>query len=56
MVRWLPTAGLDRLQYIENHGDATETFHVILTGYRISEHPRLYFRLLADPGVDPLRP
>jgi hypothetical protein len=56
MVRWLPTTELGRLQSIEDHGDGTETFHVILTDYRISEHPRLYFRLIAGPGEDPLGP
>ena len=56
LVNWRPTTGLDRLQYIEDHGDGTETFHVILTKSRIADHPRLYFRLVAEPGEDPLGP
>jgi hypothetical protein len=56
MAHWRPSTVLDRLQYIEDHGDGTETFHVILTRYRIADHPRLYFRLVAAPGGDPLGP
>jgi len=54
MAHWRPSTALDRLQYIEDHGDGTETFHVILTKFRIADHPHLYFRLAAEPGEDPL--
>jgi hypothetical protein len=50
MVHWRPTNVLDRLEFTEDNGDGTETFHVILTDCRISEHPQLYFRLVAFPA------
>jgi hypothetical protein len=51
---WIWTDGLDRLQWQEDHGDGTETFHVLLSDYRYADHPRLFGRLRVDLGSDPL--
>lgn len=56
LVGWLPTTGLDRLQSITDHGDGTETFHVILTDYSVASHRSLFFRLVGAHGEDPLGP
>jgi len=53
MVHWIPAAQLEHLEEVVDHGDGTETFQVILTGFRISEHPQLYFRLVAGLGDAP---
>jgi hypothetical protein len=45
LTGWQGNGQLNRIETVEEHGDGTETLHVVLPDFLYAEHPALFFRL-----------